>query len=50
MKAAVVTDKGVRVREVAKPTPGPEQVLVLVRVRAAGLAEEVMPAFRWARA
>jgi len=35
MKAAVVTDGGVEVREVAKPTPGPEQVLV--RVRAAGL-------------
>ncbi len=35
MKAAVVTDGGVEVREVAKPAPGPEQVLV--RVRAAGL-------------
>ena len=35
MRAAVVTDGGVEVREVAKPTPGPEQVLV--RVRAAGL-------------
>src|SRR5262245_11757483 len=35
MKAAVVTDDGVEVREVAKPAPGPEQVLV--RVRAAGL-------------
>ena len=35
MKAAVVTEHGVQVREVAKPVPGPEQVLV--RVRAAGL-------------
>src|SRR5574339_210802 len=35
MKAAVVTDGAVEVRELAKPTPGPEQVLV--RVRAAGL-------------
>jgi NADPH:quinone reductase len=35
MKAAVVTAGGVEVREVAKPAPGPEQVLV--RVRAAGL-------------
>jgi NADPH:quinone reductase-like Zn-dependent oxidoreductase len=35
MKAAVVTDGGVEVREVAKPAPGPDQVLV--RVRAAGL-------------
>jgi NADPH2:quinone reductase len=35
MRAAVVTDGGVEIREVAKPTPGPEQVLV--RVRAAGL-------------
>jgi NADPH:quinone reductase len=35
MKAAVVTDGGVEVREVAKPSPGPDQVLV--RVRAAGL-------------
>jgi NADPH2:quinone reductase len=35
MKAAVVTDSGVEVREVAKPAPGPDQVLV--RVRAAGL-------------
>jgi NADPH:quinone reductase len=35
MKAAVVTDTGVQMREVEKPKPGPEQVLV--RVRAAGL-------------
>jgi NADPH2:quinone reductase len=35
MKAAVVTERGVEVREVEKPSPGPEQVLV--RVRAAGL-------------
>jgi NADPH:quinone reductase len=35
MKAAVVTDSGVQVREAEKPRPGPEQVLV--RVRAAGL-------------
>jgi NADPH2:quinone reductase len=35
MKAAVVTEDGVTVREVEKPSPGPEQVLV--RVRAAGL-------------
>jgi NADPH:quinone reductase len=35
MKAAVVTEGGVEVREIAKPQPGPDQVLV--RVRAAGL-------------
>lgn len=35
MKAVVVTEGGVEVREVRKPEPGPEQVLV--RVRAAGL-------------
>ncbi|HEX5958521.1 MAG TPA: zinc-binding dehydrogenase [Hyphomicrobiaceae bacterium] len=35
MKAAVVTEDGLKVREAAKPAPGPAQVLV--RVRAAGL-------------
>ena len=35
MKAAVVTEDGVKVQDVEKPHPGPEQVLV--RVRAAGL-------------
>lgn len=35
MKAAVVTEKGLEVREVAEPSPGPSQVKV--RVRAAGL-------------
>lgn len=35
MKAAVIGETGVVVREVAQPKPGPEQVLV--RVRAAGL-------------
>ena len=35
MKAAVVTGDGVAIRDVEKPTPGPEQILV--RVRAAGL-------------
>ena len=35
MKAAVIADSGVEIREVAKPTPAPNQVLV--RVRAAGL-------------
>jgi NADPH2:quinone reductase len=35
MKAAVVTESGLQVREVEKPVPGPDQVLV--RVRAAGL-------------
>jgi NADPH2:quinone reductase len=35
MKAAMVTENGVQVRETAEPKPGPAQVLV--RVRAAGL-------------
>jgi NADPH:quinone reductase len=35
MKAAVVGANGVEIRDVAKPVPGPEQVLV--KVRAAGL-------------
>lgn len=35
MKAAVITETGVAIREVAKPTPGAGQVVV--RVRAAGL-------------
>ena len=35
MKAAVIAPGGVEVREVAKPAPAPNQVLV--RVRAAGL-------------
>jgi NADPH2:quinone reductase len=35
MKAAVIGENGVEVREVARPAPGPEQVLV--KVRAAGL-------------
>lgn len=35
MKAAVVTEGGVGIRDVPRPSPGPEQVLV--RVRAAGL-------------
>ncbi len=35
MKAAIVTENGVRVQDVAEPKPGPQQVLV--RVRAAGL-------------
>jgi NADPH2:quinone reductase len=35
MKAAVVTENGLQIRDVPKPSPGPEQVLV--RVRAAGL-------------
>jgi NADPH2:quinone reductase len=35
MKAAVIADSGVEIRDVAKPTPAPNQVLV--RVRAAGL-------------
>ena len=35
MKAAVIADTGVAIRDVAKPTPAPNQVLV--RVRAAGL-------------
>jgi len=35
MKAAVIAQSGVEIRDVPKPTPGPNQVLV--RVRAAGL-------------
>src|SRR5215475_11572893 len=35
MKAAVLADSGVEIRDVAKPVPGPSQVLV--KVRAAGL-------------
>src|SRR5262245_54006815 len=35
MKAAVVTENGLEIRQVERPVPGPEQVLV--RVRAAGL-------------
>lgn len=35
MKAAVIGTAGVEIRDVAKPSPGPEQVLV--RVRASGL-------------
>lgn len=35
MKAAVVTERGVEFRDVAKPSPGPAQVLV--QVKAAGL-------------
>ncbi len=35
MKAAVLSESGVEIREVAKPVPGPTQVLV--KVRAAGL-------------
>ncbi|MCC7272422.1 MAG: zinc-binding dehydrogenase [Alphaproteobacteria bacterium] len=35
MKAAVVGDNGVEIRDVAKPVPGPDGVLI--RVRAAGL-------------
>ncbi|TCZ57892.1 zinc-binding dehydrogenase [Roseicella aquatilis] len=35
MKAAIVTEQGVQVRDVPEPQPGPQEVLV--RVRAAGL-------------
>jgi NADPH:quinone reductase len=35
MKAAIVTERGVEIGEVARPTPGPAQVLV--KVKAAGL-------------
>src|SRR5262245_4320346 len=35
MKAAVLGESGVEIRDVAKPVPGPSQVLV--KVRAAGL-------------
>src|SRR5262245_41936136 len=35
MKAAVIADTGVEIRDMAKPAPAPNQVLV--RVRAAGL-------------
>ena len=38
MKAAIVTENGVRVQDVPEPKPGPQQVLV--RVRAAGIKAE----------
>lgn len=47
MKAAVVGPNGLEIRDIAVPTPGPEQILV--RVRAAGLnrAELAVAAGHW---
>ena len=47
MKAAVVTEAGVQVRDVPEPKPSPQQVLV--RVRACGLNRADLAVAAWGR-
>lgn len=46
MKAAVLTDQGVQIRDVPKPTPGPAQVLVKVHASGLNRADLIMASGR----